>query len=65
METYQILKNGEPVGLEGELQSVLEVIRIWEKNLDRDEDHMIKDSPYTIGRVCEGAWRAKLRCISS
>ena len=44
---YQVLKNGEPTGVEGDLDLVIHVIRHLEAMIDRATEH----SPYTIGRV--------------
>jgi hypothetical protein len=46
MKTYQVLKNGNPVPMsKGNLEEVVDHIRILEDGLDRYKEH----SPYTIG----------------
>ena len=47
MESYQILKHGEPAGVVGTLDYIVKAIRNLEENLDRLSEH----SPYTIARV--------------
>lgn len=47
MNSYQILKNGEPAGVVGTLDYIVKAIRNLEENLDRLNEH----SPYTIARV--------------
>ena len=47
MNSYQILKNGEPAGVVGTLDYIVKAIRNLEENLDRASEH----SPYTIARV--------------
>ena len=47
MESYQILKNGQPAGIVGTLDYIVKAIRNLEENLDRLSEH----SPYTIARV--------------
>jgi hypothetical protein len=44
MTSYQILKNGEPAGIIGTLDYIVNAIRNLESNLDRVTEH----SPYTI-----------------
>lgn len=47
MNSYQILKNGEPAGIVGTLDYIVNAIRNLEENLDRLSEH----SPYTIALV--------------
>ena len=47
MQNYEVLKNGESIGLEGTLQVVIELIRDLESDLNRLTEH----SPYTIGKA--------------
>ena len=47
MTSYQILKNGEPAGIVGTLDYIVNAIRNLESNLDRATEH----SPYTIELV--------------
>ena len=47
MTSYQILKNGEPAGIVGTLDYIVNAIRNLESNLDRATEH----SPYTIALV--------------
>jgi hypothetical protein len=47
MISYQILKNGEPAGIIGTLDYIVNAIRNLESNLDRVTEH----SPYTIALV--------------
>jgi hypothetical protein len=47
MESYQILKNGQPAGIVGTFDYVVNAIRNLEENLDRASEH----SPFTIERV--------------
>lgn len=47
MISYQILKNGEPAGIIGTLDYIVNAIRLLESNLDRSVVH----SPYTIRSV--------------
>ena len=47
MNSYQILKNGEPAGVVGTLDYIVNAIRNLESNLDRATEH----SPYTIALV--------------
>ncbi len=47
MKTYQVLKNGEPLGIIGTLEYIIIAIRGLEENLNRLEEH----SPYTIGKA--------------
>ena len=44
MNSYQILKNGEPMGIQGTLDYIVNAIRNLESNLDRATQH----SPFTI-----------------
>jgi hypothetical protein len=44
MTSYQILKNGEPAGIVGTLDYIVNAIRNLESDLDRVTEH----SPYTI-----------------
>jgi len=47
MTSYQILKNGEPAGIIGTLDYIVNAIRNLESNLDRATEH----SPYTIALI--------------
>lgn len=47
MNSYQILKNGEPMGIQGTFDYIVNAIRNLESNLDRAIQH----SPYTIARI--------------
>lgn len=47
MTSYQILKNGEPAGIVGTLDYIINAIRLLESNLNRSAIH----SPYTIGLI--------------
>jgi len=47
MKTYQVLKNGEPLGIIGTLEYIIIAIRGLEESLNRLENH----SPYTIEKV--------------
>jgi hypothetical protein len=47
MKSYQILKNGQPAGIVGTLDYIVNAIRNLESNLNRAVDH----SPYTIALV--------------
>jgi len=47
MESYQILKHGQPAGIVGTLDYIVKAIRNLEENLDRASEH----SPFTIARV--------------
>ena len=47
MKSYQILKNGEPAGIVGTLDYIVNAIRNLESNLNRAVNH----SPYTIALV--------------
>lgn len=47
MTSYQILKNGEPAGIVGTLDYIVNAIRNLESDLDRVTEH----SPYTIELV--------------
>ena len=47
METFQILKNGEPMGIQGNFEYILIVIRGLEESINRLTEH----SPYTISRT--------------
>ena len=44
MNSYQILKNGEPIGIQGTFDYIGNAIRNLESNLDRATQH----SPFTI-----------------
>lgn len=47
METFQILKNGKPMGIQGNFEYILIVIRGLEESINRLTEH----SPYTISRT--------------
>lgn len=47
MNSYQILKNGEPMGIQGTLDYIVNAIRNLESNIDRATQH----SPFTIALV--------------
>ena len=47
MKSYQILKNGEPAGIVGTLDYIVNAIRNLESSLNRASEH----SPYTIEKV--------------
>lgn len=47
MTSYEILKNGEPAGIIGTLDYIVNAIRNLESNLDRATEH----SPYTIALI--------------
>lgn len=47
MISYQILKNGEPAGIVGTLDYIVNAIRNLESDLDRVTEH----SPYTIALI--------------
>jgi len=47
METYQVMKNGKPMGIQGNFEYICIVIRGLEEAIDRLTQH----SPYTIERV--------------
>jgi len=51
MTSYQILKNGEPAGIVGTLDYIVNAIRNLESNLDRASEH----SPYTIELIKQTA----------
>lgn len=44
MNSYQILKNGEPMGIQGTFDYIVNAIRNLESNLDRATQH----SPFTV-----------------
>ena len=44
MNSYQILKNGEPMGIQGTFDYIVDAMRNLESNLDRATQH----SPFTI-----------------
>jgi hypothetical protein len=44
MNSYQILKNGEPMGIQGTFDYIVNAIRNLESNFDRATQH----SPFTI-----------------
>lgn len=44
MNSYQILKNGKPMGIQGTFDYIVNAIRNLESNLDRATQH----SPFTI-----------------
>ena len=47
--TYQVLKSGKAMGIIGNLDYIINVIRSLESNLDRAITH----SPFTIGLIME------------
>ena len=47
MKSYQILKNGEPAGIVGTLDYIVNAIRNLESNLNRASEH----SPFTVALV--------------
>jgi hypothetical protein len=47
MNSYQILKNGEPMGIQGTFDYIVNAIRNLESNLDRTTQH----SPFTVALV--------------
>ena len=46
-KTYQVLKSGKAMGIIGNLDYIINVIRSLESNLDRAITH----SPFTIGLI--------------
>jgi hypothetical protein len=46
-KTYQVLKSGKAMGIIGDLDYIVNVIRNLESNLDRAITH----SPFTIGLI--------------
>lgn len=47
MNSYQILNNGEPMGIQGTFDYIVNAIRNLESNLDRATQH----SPFTVALV--------------
>jgi hypothetical protein len=45
-QLYEVLKNGKPTGVIGDMELVVHVIRHLEAMIDRATQH----SPYTIGK---------------
>ncbi len=47
MKKFEVLKNGKPTGVIGDIELVVHVIRHLESMIDRSKEH----SPYTIGQT--------------